>query len=305
MSRSPRKIDFDRTRELPSFADIDHDLSAPLAVMCVVFERAGHTDTIDEPPIALEIAAQQALEIVVPIAIFANRFESNIVGLFANAQDCLHAAESIIDSVPFKGEVWAKVGMHRGQIRHDGSRLSGQAVETASRIMRRAAPNWALTSRSIYDHVSADRQVFLDSLDYLQIDRNSRALEVFKMAKRQDLVVTLDSASTWAPYERAEISVTGRNHVDVVRNEAVGIGRGSQNDIVVSDMYVSVEHARIERHGGEFVLVDLSSNGTYMVVDDEAPFKVPHEFRLRRNARIWLGRHTSDPEATTLDIFLE
>ena len=85
MSRSPRKIDFDRTRELPSFADIDHDLSAPLAVMCVVFERAGHTDTSDEPPIALEIAAQPALEIVVLIAIFANRFESNIVGLFANS----------------------------------------------------------------------------------------------------------------------------------------------------------------------------------------------------------------------------
>lgn len=48
-------------------------------------------------------------------------------------------------------------------------------------------------------------------------------------------------------------------------NEGVNIGVNPQNDIVLPDRLVSRRHARIERQGNGYVLIDLgSTNGTYV-----------------------------------------
>lgn len=48
-------------------------------------------------------------------------------------------------------------------------------------------------------------------------------------------------------------------------NDGVNIGVNQQNDIVLPDRLVSRRHARIERQGNGYVLVDLgSTNGTYV-----------------------------------------
>ena len=304
MSLKPSKIDFDRTLELPSFAELDHDLSGPLTVMCVAYERQAHVpdDKVEETPIALEIASQQALEKAIPQAIFANRFDTNVMGLFGSPQDCLAVAEEIIAALPFNSEICARIGIHRGEIKHNGSRLSGDAVEAASMIMRKAAPNWILASRAIYDHAAVDQQVFMDSMDYVQLQRGSPALELFRLTEKQDALITRIADHGWSPYTEIQITVSGRNHCYRATDDPISIGRGSNNEIVISDKYVSMDHAQIVRRDGEFVFIDRSTNGTFMVIEEEAPFKVPKEFKLRREARVWLGRHVTDPEATTLDI---
>jgi pSer/pThr/pTyr-binding forkhead associated (FHA) protein len=42
------------------------------------------------------------------------------------------------------------------------------------------------------------------------------------------------------------------------------MGRGRDNDIVVSDTFASTTHASIECRGDRFYLVDRSSNGTFV-----------------------------------------
>ena len=46
------------------------------------------------------------------------------------------------------------------------------------------------------------------------------------------------------------------------------MGRGDSNDIVVASLFSSRVHARIEARDGKFVLTDLSSNGTFVLLDD-------------------------------------
>jgi DNA-binding response OmpR family regulator len=56
---------------------------------------------------------------------------------------------------------------------------------------------------------------------------------------------------------------TGREHP--LAHESITIGRGVENDIVITSRRVSREHARVRREGRRAVLIDLgSTNGTFL-----------------------------------------
>ena len=61
------------------------------------------------------------------------------------------------------------------------------------------------------------------------------------------------------------------------------IGRGETNDLVLEDPMTSRHHARIERRNDNFVLVDQSTNGTFVTVQGE------RETPLRRSEFILYG----------------
>ena len=63
----------------------------------------------------------------------------------------------------------------------------------------------------------------------------------------------------------------------------------SNNDIVVVSLFASRVHARVEAREGHFVLVDLSSNGTFVLLD--APDEEnTAELRLRQEEMVLTGR---------------
>jgi len=71
------------------------------------------------------------------------------------------------------------------------------------------------------------------------------------------------------------------------------MGRGDDNDIVVASLFASRLHARVEARDGQFVLTDLSSNGTFVLVDvesDEQSSAQSTEIRLREEASVLTGR---------------
>jgi hypothetical protein len=94
---------------------------------------------------------------------------------------------------------------------------------------------------------------------------------------------------------RANIFVVNRTH------PALQMGRGDSNDIVIVSLFASRVHARVEARDGQFVLVDLSSNGTFVLLDDpsraesdtqsteESDAQLP-EIRLREEELVLTGR---------------
>ena len=82
---------------------------------------------------------------------------------------------------------------------------------------------------------------------------------------------------------RANIFVVDRAHA------SVQMGRGDNNDIVVVSLFASRVHARVEARDGQFVLVDLSSNGTFVLPDEESDMQPP-ETRLRQEEMVLPGR---------------
>ena len=86
---------------------------------------------------------------------------------------------------------------------------------------------------------------------------------------------------------RANIFVVDRTH------PALQMGRDDSNDIVVLSLFASRVHARVEAREGHFVLVDLSSNGTFVLPDAESDVESEvqrEELRLRQQEMVLSGR---------------
>jgi type VI secretion system FHA domain protein len=70
------------------------------------------------------------------------------------------------------------------------------------------------------------------------------------------------------------------------------IGRGTDNDWILPDpeRYLSGKHARVDFRAGAYVLVDTSSNGTY-VNGSQVPLGKYHDYQLRDGDYIRLGEY--------------
>ena len=72
--------------------------------------------------------------------------------------------------------------------------------------------------------------------------------------------------------------------------DAITIGRGEDCGMVVADENASRHHCTIERRKDKFVLVDVSTNGTYVTVEGEKEVLLQREeFVLRKRGSITFG----------------
>lgn len=97
------------------------------------------------------------------------------------------------------------------------------------------------------------------------------------------------------PDNRLSLKLIYRANLFVVdhAHKSLQMGRDDNNDIVIVSLFASRVHARVEARDGQFVLVDLSSNGTFVLPDGEEDARGA-EIRLRQeelvlNGRGWLG----------------
>jgi hypothetical protein len=75
------------------------------------------------------------------------------------------------------------------------------------------------------------------------------------------------------------------------RHSSITIGRAENNDVVVEGHVISRLHARIEISRNNFVLIDQSTNGTFVeTVDGEESFVRHDSLQLKGQGLIGLGR---------------
>jgi hypothetical protein len=75
------------------------------------------------------------------------------------------------------------------------------------------------------------------------------------------------------------------------RQTSITIGRGDDNNVVVTGEGISRLHARIEISRNKFELIDQSANGTYVqTADGVGSFIRRGRLQLKGQGTIWLGR---------------
>jgi hypothetical protein len=85
----------------------------------------------------------------------------------------------------------------------------------------------------------------------------------------------------------------------------VQMGRAAQNDLVLKNKHVSRTHAVIVKRGSDFVLTDLSMNGTFIHVKGEkSTALIRDDFVLSGNGIIGLGQKTGpdSPDAISFTV---
>lgn len=85
-----------------------------------------------------------------------------------------------------------------------------------------------------------------------------------------------------------------RHWVMSADSSELSLGRGADMDITIDSEFASRDHARIRPQGTTFVLADVSTNGTYVNLDDSIVFIHDDEVILRGQGWISLGKHASE-----------
>jgi class 3 adenylate cyclase len=230
----------------------------------------------------------------------------------AAVEAAAHMPELLRESVP-PGErreaLGVKTGIERGAIvEHDGD-CYGDAVNVAARLSDRAQTGEILIGESVFACMPEALRVACHSLDRIAIKGKAEPMRVWRIdwARTAETTLTaLHGLQELIDGARAELRVDidrlGQ-HLELRPVDGpLIIGRSEDAGFPVEDRRVSRRHARVEWTGGQCVLTDFSSNGTWVRYAGS-----PSIVKLRRDSctlygegEIGLGAAPDDFTAPTL-----
>lgn len=160
------------------------------------------------------------------------------------------------------------VGIQYGKVIREDGDVFGDAVNVAARMVALANQRQIITTKETVDELSPELISASNCIDKTIVKGKSGEMSIFEIVWEQhDVTVMMDDAiDSPALRCRMEVSVGGTMiEMDESRPSAT-LGRQLHNDIVVKDKGVSRSHARIEYNRGKFILIDQSTNGTYVLL---------------------------------------
>ena len=196
-----------------------------------------------------------------------------------------------------------RVGFHYGPALEAGGDIFGDSVNVAARLVGFANRAQVITSADTAAALSPWLRARTRELDSVTVRGKQRDIRIFELLW-QDAPEDLTALASRHAMPPARMRLFHAGHERLLGDDSVTVamGRDAQNDIVIADRMASRMHARVERRSGKFILVDHSSNGTYVTIDGDQPIRLRREeLVLRGQGRISFG-HGGD-EAAELVFF--
>lgn len=179
--------------------------------------------------------------------------------------------------------------------------IFGDTVNTASRIAALAKARQILTSRATLDLLPERWQNSSRPLDAFSLKGKSENLQVCELLWQSQDHTELRAPASAAPertFNQLSLRYNQQQFTLDSRGRGLTLGREYINDIVFDERHISRQHARFERRRDKFVLVDNSTNGTYITFEGtgEIPLHL-EEIILYGRGYISLGRPYYSNEA--------
>ncbi len=188
-----------------------------------------------------------------------------------------------------------RIGFDCGPVIEERDDLFGDTVNVAARIAALAQPGQILATARALDLLPGYLGTTSRPLSGITVRGKTQELEIGEIVWHYSGELTMvgdwqDSDAAAAPPPSLRLSHTSGELVAVDANETT-LGRGADNDIVIVDPKASRNHASIERRRDKFVLIDRSSNGTFVILDDNTEIKLKREeFILSGRGKLGFGR---------------
>jgi adenylate cyclase len=188
------------------------------------------------------------------------------------------------------GFTWGPVILSKGDV-------FGDTMNVCARLVTLANPEQILTSAQTVEALSAGLRTRCRALFPTRIKGRAEEVAVSEVLWSYDPAITASNL-TRAAFARAvqtSLKLIYRGNIFVVGRSrpTLQFGRDAGNDVVIASLFASRIHARVTTRDGHFVLTDLSSNGTFLLPDEEpgAESNVPPaEIHLRREEAVLAGR---------------
>lgn len=172
------------------------------------------------------------------------------------------------------GAVQMQMGVETGEVIEIGGDCYGDAVNSAARLADLAGAAQILTTQRVADALAPAQRDQLRSLGPMYLRGKADATEVYRVDWQvdRDNDATVMGALMLKPSGRhgfLELAAAGQTVRLEPRGEKLALGRAVTASLSINDSRVSRLHATVEWRGGQFVLSDGSSFGTWVYMGNQ------------------------------------
>jgi len=194
-----------------------------------------------------------------------------IMATFTSVDDAMGAATQMqgrisagVDDI----QVSIRIGCHYGPVVQEQNDIFGAAVHTANRMTSQAKAKQIIISGTTFEQMGLDWQAQTRQIDVATVRGRVDEVALFEVLWQPDEATSMLPTIDWDSKTKSatKLTVTFRDSTVVVdeKRKGINMGRADDNDIVVKGNLISRIHARIEMRRGKFVLIDQSTNGTFL-----------------------------------------
>jgi len=228
-----------------------------------------------------------------------------VMSTFPAADDALNAAAQMqkqISTHPAlkvnEHAVAIRIGCNFGPVVVENRDIFGSAVHTANRMTSQAKAGQIMTTSALVDRLSPDWRACVRQIDIATVKGRSSELALFEVLWQTEDITSMVPAialasrnkSTEKPH-RLRLRYQGQEVIVDERRNNISMGRAEENDLVVKGNLISRLHARIEISRNKFMLIDQSTNGTFVQgKDGDEAFVRRDSMQIRSEGLIGLGK---------------
>ena len=221
-----------------------------------------------------------------------------VMAIFPGPDAAANAAADIqtrIDELPEVAgkKLGVRVGFHHGPVLQRDDDIFGDTVNLAARLVAQAKKGEIILSTDTAAQLGPVFRKMVRELHAITVKGKAEEIGLAELIWKHDMEATVFSGVRHRRIARNSLHLRYRG-AEVARrrdSDSIHIGRESANGLVVHDDMASRQHCTIERRQELFVLLDHSTNGTYVTVEGEAEIVLRRsELQLRKRGWIAFGR---------------
>jgi class 3 adenylate cyclase len=196
--------------------------------------------------------------------------------------------------VPEAERVAVRIGVNYGPMVEAKGDVFGDSVNVAARLVEIARPRQILATANCVEQFSPAHRAKARELQLIGVRGRTSYVPVWELLWRSEEPLT---QRVFSPARQArdvfllQLEFRGRSWELAREGDVINIGREDTSQVRLDGQLASRYHARIVVRNGRFVLIDQSTNGTYVLPEGgEAAAVRSDEYLLTGSGAISFGR---------------
>jgi len=193
---------------------------------------------------------------------------------FPTVDDAMSAAVMMQSKITVDNKVEGRIpvsiriGCHYGPVVQEQNDIFGAAVHTANRMTSQAKARQIILSGFSVEKMSPEFRKQTRQIDVATVRGRIDEVALYELLWQPDEATSMLPTIEWEDKDlrtsKLELSFRNQKVELSDQRKSINIGRAEDNDLVVKGNLISRIHAKVEMRRGKFVLVDQSTNGTFL-----------------------------------------
>ena len=188
-----------------------------------------------------------------------------------------------------------RIGCHFGPVVQEQNDIFGAAVHTANRMTSQAKARQVVISGETVKKMSDKFKDQTRQIDVASVRGRIDEVALYELLWNPDeatsMLPTIEWESRGKNASKVELSFRDQSIEVSDQRKSVSLGRADDNDLVIKGNLISRIHAKIEMRRGKILLIDQSTNGTFLQnIEGDETFVRRDSVELHGEGTIGLGR---------------